>query len=143
MGERFRSGNYRLSVDASGKNFTLTAVGGVLMAVGGVVLQRGTPGEAVGDAIGFRWTPPAAALPAGASIAFSVVTPRDAAQRLSARLGVRLDENGNFMRLVVDGSDPKSISATLDATALRHVVVAAVRTRCQLTGQWHERIETL
>ena len=53
MGERFRSGNYRLSVDASGKSFTLTAVGGVLMAVGGVVLQRGTPGEAVGDAIGF------------------------------------------------------------------------------------------
>src|SRR5205807_2310958 len=83
----------------------------------GVVLQRGTPGEAVGDAIGFRWTPPAAALPAGASIAFSVVTPRDAAQRLSARLGVRLDENGNFMPLELDGTDPKSIAGTLNAIA--------------------------
>ncbi|PYO17131.1 MAG: hypothetical protein DMD31_00300 [Gemmatimonadetes bacterium] len=133
MGERFRSGNYRLSVDASGKNFTLTAVGGVLMAVGGVVLQRGTPGEAVGDAIGFRWTPPAAALPAGASIAFSVVTPRDAAQRLSARLGVRLDENGNFMRLELDGTDPKSIAATLNAIAQRLVAVAAELKRAKLT----------
>src|SRR5439155_1193162 len=133
MGERFRSGNYRLSVDASGKSFTLTAVGGVLMAVGGVVLQRGTPGEAVGDAIGFRWTPPAAALPAGASIAFSVVTPRDAAQRLSARLGVRLDENGNFMRLELDGTDPKSIAATLNAIAQRLVAVAAELKRAKLT----------
>src|SRR2546427_12897410 len=80
LAERFRSGTYRLAVDPSGKGFTLTAVDGVVAAVGGVVLQRGTPGEAVGEAFGFRWTPPATALPAGASISFSLVTPRDAAQ---------------------------------------------------------------
>ena len=130
LAERFRPGRYRLAVDQSGKTF-------ILMGVGGAVLQRGAPGEAVGDALGFRWTPPVAALRAGASISFTLITPRDAAQRLSENLGVRLDENGNFMRLELAGTDPNAIAAALNAVAQRLVAVAAELKRAKLTELTH------
>jgi len=126
LAERFRPGSYRLAVDQSGKSFTLTASGSI-------VLQRGIPGEMVGSAIGFRWTPPAAALPPGAIVSFTLVTPRDAAQRLSEDLGVKLDANGNFMRLELAGTDPNIIAAVVNAVAQRLVAVAAELKRAKLT----------
>ncbi len=129
VAERFRSGSYRLAVDPSGKTFTLTSRG--------MDLQRGTVGEPVGAAFGFLWTPPAAALPAGRVISFSLVTPRDAARRLSEDLLVHLDENGNFMALELTGADPTALAAALNGIVERYVAVAADLKRAKLTELTH------
>ncbi len=122
---QFRPGSYRLAVAKDGNSFTL-------MGAGGIVLQRGVPGDAVGSALGFRWTPPRTALPPGVTVSFSLVTPRDAAQGLAEGLGVRLDEAGTFMRLELAGTDPYAIAATLNAVTQRLVVVAAELKRVKL-----------
>ena len=130
VAQRFRPGRYRLAVDQSGKSFSLTGEGGV-------VLQRGAVGEAIGSSLGFRWTPPAAVLLPRATISFNLVTPRDAAQRLSENLDVRLDENGNFMRLELTGTSPTAIAGTLNAVLQRYVDVAAELKRAKLTELTH------
>src|SRR3989441_400465 len=57
----------------------------------------------------------------------------DAARRLSEDLGVKLDANGNFMRLELAGTDPNIIAAVVNAVAQRLVAVAAELKRAKLT----------
>jgi capsular exopolysaccharide synthesis family protein len=122
---QFLPGEYRLSVDATGREFVLTAKGGV-------VVQRGAVGDSVGRGIGFLWAPRASALPPNHSIQFMVLQPRDAATRLANDLGMRIDQNGNFLRIFLTGTDPGRIAATVNAVAQREVDVAAELKKAKL-----------
>ena len=124
--ETFRPGNYRLSVSADGKGYTLSSAEGL-------DLQRGTVGDSVGSRLGFLWVSVPGSLPPGHTIEFSVMPPRDAALRLGEQLDVRMDLNGNFLALELRGTSPALISSILNAVAQRYVEVAAQLKREKLT----------
>src|SRR5207302_11288120 len=99
VSDNFRPGNYRLSVDADGHEYTLASAEGVQ-------LERGAVGDSVGRRWGFRWVPAPGSLQTGRTVEFSVVPPRDAALRLGEQLDVRMDLNGNFLALELRGTNP-------------------------------------
>ena len=88
--ERFTPGSYTITVDSTGKNYRITASSGV-------VVERGPVGGPVGATLGYRWKPPATSLPAGRTIAFLVLSPRQAALNLLDRLKVTIDATGTFL----------------------------------------------
>lgn len=117
VGDRFVPGDYRLAVDRDGESFTLSYQDGE-------ALQRGSVGDSVGPDLGFLWLPKAETLPAGRTVDFSVVSPRDIAARLGERLSTQMDRNGNFLRLGLRGANPERTAATVNAVAKRYVDVA-------------------
>lgn len=125
----FRQGSYELRIDDAGQNFTLLTRDAVRE---GVAVGQGALGGPIGADLGFRWAPPAAAFSAGASIPFSVLTPRDAAGALSQRLVTTLAGNGNFLSISLEGSDPERITSILNAVMDRHITVAAELKRSRL-----------
>lgn len=126
VSETFRPGDYRLSVDDEGRQYTLASAKGV-------DLDRGTVGDSVGIRLGFRWVPAPGSLPRGRTVEFSVVPLRDAALRLGEQIDVRMDLNGNFLALELRGQNPVLISNILNAVAQRYVEVAAQLKREKLT----------
>ena len=116
--ERFRPGQYRLTVDPDRRHF-------LLATKSGTELQHGTVGDSVGPGVGFAWVPPATVLPAGRNIVFTVSTPRDAAVRLGNDLRALIPEQGTFLTLRLSGTNPGLTAATLNAVAQRFVEVAA------------------
>jgi succinoglycan biosynthesis transport protein ExoP len=119
LGQRFRPGTYRLTVDPSGRQFSLYAVQGA------VEIQHGAVGDSIGQTLGFGWAPDATVLRAGRTITFTVSTPRDAAVQLSNRLQASIPAQGNFLRLTLSGTNPLLTAATLNAVAQQFVQVAA------------------
>jgi polysaccharide biosynthesis transport protein len=115
--ERFRPGEYRVSVDGSGRKFVLTA--------GTSEIQRGAVGDSVGLAVGLIWAPGPRVLRPGRSIGFTISTPRDAAVKLGQDLEATTPLQGNFLRLSLTGTDPAFTATTLNALAKRFVEVAA------------------
>lgn len=126
LAEQFKPGEYRLSVADDARSVTLTRRGGV-------VAEQASAGDSIGKTVGFLWRPPVSALPAGRTVAFTVVTPRDAAQRLGSDLGAMMAQDGNFMRLELAGTDPAAIAANLNAVTERYVAVAAELKRAKLS----------
>jgi succinoglycan biosynthesis transport protein ExoP len=126
LADRFRPGHYRLTMDADGHGFVLTTDNGV-------VVQRGTVGDSVGLELGLHWLPPASALSPGRTIDFDVFTPRSAAKGLADNLKVKIDDNGNFMRVELLGTVPERIAAIVNAVTQREVEVAAELKRAKLT----------
>ena len=126
VGDHYRPGAYRLTVDSGGQRYTLATVKGI-------VLERGTVGDSVGARLGFKWVPTSEALGAGRSVRFALATLRDGAQRLDDALDVRADPQGNFLRLELRGSDPARITAIVNAVVERYVQVAAELKREKLT----------
>ena len=118
VSDTFRPGDYRLTVNSGGKEYTL-------FSADGIELERGTVGDSVGSRLGFRWAPTAGSFASGRSVDFSVVPPRDAALRLGEQLDVRMDLNGNFLAVELRGTNPRQISAILNAVTQRYVEVAA------------------
>jgi capsular exopolysaccharide synthesis family protein len=118
VSDDFRPGEYRYSVSADGKQYTLASAEGA-------ELERGTVGDSVGSKLGFRWVPVQGSVPPNHTIEFSVVPPRDAALRLGEQLNVRMDLNGNFLAVELRGTNPVLISNVLNAVAERYVQVAA------------------
>jgi capsular exopolysaccharide synthesis family protein len=122
----FRPGEYRLSVSEDGRGYTLASSAGV-------DLERGSVGDSIGRRLGFRWIPSPETLPAGHTVEFSLVTPRDAALGLGEQLDVRMDFNGNFLAVELRGTNPVMISNILNAVTQRYVEVAAQLKREKLT----------
>lgn len=123
--ERFAAGQFELTVGPDGRGFTLESGAGL-------VVQQGTLGEPIGPELGFIWSPPPGSFPAGATIAFSVLAPRDAAQTLSGELVTTMDRAGNFLRLSLEGPDAERVTSTLNRLMTRHVALAAEVKRAQL-----------
>ncbi len=124
---RYRPGAYRVTVDTTGRVFTLARQDGS-------VVQRGAVGDSLGAALGFAWRPPATALPAGRVVEFRVLSAYEATQELLRNLEVRPGRDRNFIRVELRGSDPAVITATVNALANRFVEVAADLKRQKLTA---------
>lgn len=116
--ERLVPGTYTFRVAANGTAFELAREDGT-------VVQRGTPGDTVGTAMGFTWLPSAAALSPKRELEFSLRTPADAAAQLGRELRIRPDAGGSFVRLELRGTDPVRTTATLNGVAEQAVRVAA------------------
>ncbi len=126
LAERFRPGEYRLTVAENG--------GGVRLETGdGITVERAQPGDSLGSALGFLWAPQAGSLTSGAQVEFSVVTPREAAVALRDELKTQTDRNGNFLRVDLQGTNPELITATVNTVLARYVEEAAELKRVKLT----------
>jgi tyrosine-protein kinase Etk/Wzc len=90
-------------------------------------------GDSVGASLGFGWVPPPDELEPGQEIAFSVVTPRDAARTLAAGLSTNIARRGNFLRVALVGTVPQRTAATVNAVNERFISVAAELKRSKLT----------
>ncbi|MDH3424052.1 MAG: polysaccharide biosynthesis tyrosine autokinase, partial [Gemmatimonadota bacterium] len=104
----------------------------VLATQAGAVVEQGRLGELIGEAVGFRWRPPAGSFPAGATVPFTVMAPRDAARELSDRLVTSTDREANFLRISLDGTNPVLIANVLNSLMSRHVVLAAELKRAKI-----------
>jgi succinoglycan biosynthesis transport protein ExoP len=125
----FRPGAYELRIGQNGLDYTLVSREG---GRDGIVLEQGVLGSPIGQDLGFRWNPPVGVFPAGATLPFRVTTPRDAARELSSRLVTGMAQNGNFLAVSLDGTDPQKIASILNSLMDRHIAVAADLKRSQL-----------
>src|SRR5205807_9837888 len=91
----------------------------------GEAVQHGVVGDSVGAARGFVWVPPAAVFTPGRTVAFSILSPHDAAVALGGKLQVDVDPDGNFMSIQLRGADQLQVAAIVNAVAERFVSVAA------------------
>jgi succinoglycan biosynthesis transport protein ExoP len=126
VGQEFIPGQYRLLIDRTGRNF-------FLKKRGGEELQRGTLGDSIGPALGFRWAPSAQVLPPGSDVSFTVRPLRDAAKALGEALKVTMDEDGTFLRISLTGDDPGRVAGTVNAVAHRYVTVATQLKRVKMS----------
>jgi capsular exopolysaccharide synthesis family protein len=124
----FRPGTYRLKVDDTGRSFTLSNRRGT-------VKQGGTVGDSVASSLGFAWVPSPAALTAGRSVEFEVVSLHDATLQLLADLKVHPGPyRSPFIRIELRGPDPAAVTATVNAVAKGLVNVARDLKRQKLTA---------
>lgn len=124
----FQPGAYRLAVDDQRRSYTLED------DEQGQLLERGVLGDSVGRKLGFAWAPPPNLFRPGESIEFSLLSLRDAARDLAARLNLRMDPGGNFLKIELGGTSPQQIAAILNATTERYVDVAAQLKREKVSG---------
>jgi tyrosine-protein kinase Etk/Wzc len=110
VAERPVVGDYRLTIDSKGQQFTLSR------KADGTVVDKGTVGDSIGRPVGFRWAPAPQVLTPGRTITFNVVTPRDASTNLLAMLSPppMLPPSSNFMNITLVASDPVEAAATLN-----------------------------
>lgn len=122
----FRPGIYRLEVDETGQQFTLSSKDGG-------VAQKGTVGDSVGRTLGFSWHPAAVSLTPGRTIGFEVVSIYEATEKLAEVLDVRPGRERSFIRLELRGSNPEQIAATINSMSDRLVHLAGDLKRQKLT----------
>jgi polysaccharide biosynthesis transport protein len=117
--------DFRVRDDVVPGTYRLTADGGtwVLATPRDSVLERAIPGAPIGEALGFRWTPPPAALTEGRTATFTVSSPAEASRRLAARLRAGMSENSSLLALEISARTPASATATLQAVVERYVAV--------------------
>lgn len=126
VADQYRPGAYRLTVDGTGKGYTLATEDGI-------ELEHGALGDSIGVRLGFHWAPSAGAIAPGRTVEFSLATLRDSARHLADALGVRMDPNGNLLRMELQGDRPEGITAVVNAIAERYVAVAADMKRQRLS----------
>ncbi|HEX6694711.1 MAG TPA: polysaccharide biosynthesis tyrosine autokinase [Longimicrobiales bacterium] len=114
----YQPGSYVLKVDASGNSVELRTKNGL-------VIERTTPGSAIGAAAGFAWQPPAEALAADRTVNFTVHPTSEAAIALSNALETDMAMNSSFMSVTYTGRDPSRAARVLNTLADRYVKVAA------------------
>ncbi len=125
LAERFLPGNYTLTVDEAGSQYTLKNASGVIVSSGAVT-------DSVGKGTGFKWAPGPSVLKPKTRVAFSLVTPRDASQNLQSQLTTKMSEEGNFLQLQLVGSNPDRLASTMNALQREFVSVAAELKKAKL-----------
>lgn len=125
LGDRFLPGTYELEVDREGRRYTLTHQGRL-------VNETGAIGDSVGRRLGFRWVPRPGREYFGRTVAFQVLTPREASMRLNERITAVLRQN-NFLWLQLTGPDPEDAAETMNMVIRRFVDEAAQQKREKLT----------
>ncbi len=124
-----RVGSYSLTIDKSGRAWVLAS------SRAGQV-ETGQPGDSIGRSVGFRWSPPASVLSAAADVQFNVMSPREAGSALAKRLKPVINQQqANFLRLTLTGTDPRKIAAILNDVTTQFVSVAADLKRRKLNIQ--------
>ena len=106
-------------------------------------VERQPMGEALGEAFGFAWRPPADAFPMDETVAFSVVRPRDMARELAETLDIRIDREGTFLQVGLEGTDPERVTRIVNGVVDRYVEVAEQLKRAnldELTGVLEEQL---
>ena len=114
----YQPGSYILEVDAAGRSVELRTKSGL-------VIERASPGAALGAAAGFAWPPPADALTPGRTVPFNVLLTSEAAIGLAAALETEMALNSSFMSVKYTGRDPERAARVLNTLADRYVKVAA------------------
>lgn len=125
LAPRFTPGEYLLTVDDSGKRYSLRLNGAV-------ELTSGPTADSVGRKAGFLWQP-GAKLTRGLRVSFQVLTPRDAASALRGELDVGMrDERANFLSLSLQGPDPERLAQTMNSIQRHFMEVATDLKRMKL-----------
>ncbi len=140
LANQFVPGTYRLHVGRTGEDFVLVTGEGDQEAL----VQEGRFGAPIGENVGFVWTPTRRSFAPGESVEFSVLSVRDAAVDLSARLMTGTDSEGHFLRVRLTGPDRQGTVDVLNSLMERYVAVAAqlkssklAETRSVLEEQLH------
>ena len=102
----FRPGRYVLDLRGSGAGWTLSTREGLQV-------EQGAPGDSVGRELGFLWSVPEA-VDTVAEIPFTVIPPREAADRLGERLQASLNRQGNFITVTLEDQDPERAARILN-----------------------------
>ncbi|NOT07149.1 MAG: polysaccharide biosynthesis tyrosine autokinase [Gemmatimonadales bacterium] len=119
LSERFLPGQYILSVDDSGRGYSLKNNSGLQLSAGALT-------DSVGREAGLKWMPGPQKLAAGMSVSFSLLSPRDASAQLKEDLEPFMPtENGNFLELKLKGTDPQLLASTMQAIQEQFLKVAA------------------
>ena len=128
-------GEYRLTVDGNGTRWTLHHASASSSDDAAIpAFERGSVGDSIGRAFGLQWLPSSAGLWKGREIRFTVTSPHEVALRLREQLAVRIDEQANFMNVELSGTDPREVSATLNAVGARYVAQAALLQKQNLSA---------
>jgi tyrosine-protein kinase Etk/Wzc len=115
--ERFATGHFVLAVSPDGESWVLQQQNHDLL--------HGAAGAAIGSGLGWTWAPAKELLGRGREIKFSVRQPRDVSADLNRRLSATLPENGNFIRVGLDGTDRLSLAPILNDICTQFVSTAA------------------
>jgi polysaccharide biosynthesis transport protein len=102
-----RPGSYVLKAEAGGRY--------LLSDAKGAPIERGLVGDSIGRKLGFGWAPEARLFTAGRTLTFSVATPRSTSIGLLSNLRSNLPDDGQFLTIVLSGSDPNKVATTLNA----------------------------
>ena len=114
----WRTGEYVLEMDPTGKTYTLKDKTGIL-------LESGQAGQPIGSKLGMQWAPTPALLGRDRKVEFSLVSPRDASKSLATNLVANLATEGNFLLLSLSGNDPARLTRSLNMIDSQFVRVAA------------------
>lgn len=106
-GAFIRPGDYKLAVDPTGHHYRLLN--------NDVVVEEGVPGDSIGRAVGFLWTPQARFLSPGRVVEFNVTTPRATSVALLKDLRVSMPENSQFLTISLSSPDPRRTANTVNA----------------------------
>lgn len=128
-----RPGSYEIRIDATGSRYDLVRPA-PRAGDPEVTVESGAVGDSVGRSVGFLWQPEPGRFRPGASVGFTVITPRDAAVQLFGELNVvPPGTNSNLMRLSMTGDQPVLLAAKMNTLLDQFVKEAHRLSRENLT----------
>lgn len=130
VAEQYRPGDYKITLSPANRGSTGTYT---LSTGDGIPLDQGRLGDSVGVRLGFRWAPAAGEVASPRTITFTVLPLRDAARLLANRLDAKIDLQGSFLRVELQGSNPARLASIVNAVVERYVAVAADLKRQKLS----------
>ncbi|HWZ60689.1 MAG TPA: polysaccharide biosynthesis tyrosine autokinase [Gemmatimonadaceae bacterium] len=116
VGPTYRPGQYILTIDNRGQQYTLAMKEGIV--------ERGVVGDSIGRTVGFHWRPTAQMVRRAQVARFSVAAMNDAADGLLLRTNTTLPDNSNFLRVTLTSKNPDEAAATLNAWLTQFVAEA-------------------
>jgi len=105
-----KPGSYALQISKDGNNY-------VLSLPTGPALERGVVGDSIGRKVGLRWLPEKRFLTAGRLINFSVTLPRNVSAGLVKSVHASQAEDGQFLKITLDGEDSQRTARIVNAWA--------------------------
>jgi capsular exopolysaccharide synthesis family protein len=126
IADKFHTGKFTLRTDPTGTRWTLLRDGA---EVGG-----GSVGDSIGTKLGWVWAPTAQQLKKNRTIEFELMNPRQVSNDLIGNLHASMaQENANFLRISLDGTDRFVVAPILNAICQQFVDIAAELKRRKLT----------
>jgi capsular exopolysaccharide synthesis family protein len=127
-------GTYELRIDGSGSRYDLV-MPAARAGEAERVVESGTVGDSIGLEVGFVWQPEPGRFAPNSRTGFHVITPRDAAVALYNELTILpLARDGNLMRLVIQGNNPRLMAAKMNTLLDQFVKEALNLSRQNLTA---------